>query len=37
MGKKLIDDKKGRNNNKQKKNFSKDNYKKNNFKKYKII
>ena len=35
MGKKLIDDKKGRNNNKQKKNFSKDNYKKNNFKKYK--
>ena len=33
MGKKLIDDKKGRNNNKQKKNFSKDNYKKNNFKK----
>ena len=35
MGKKLINDKKGRNNNKQKKNFSKDNYKKNNFKKYK--
>jgi len=33
MGKKLINDKKGRNNNKQKKNFSKDNYKKNNFKK----
>ena len=33
MGKKLINDKKGRN--KQKKNFSKDNYKKNNFKKYK--
>ena len=33
MGKKLINDKKGRNNNKQKKNFSKDKYKKNNFKK----
>ena len=33
MGKKLINDNKGRNNNKQKKNFSKDNYKKNNFKK----
>ena len=33
MGKKLINDKKGRNNNKQKKNFSKDIYKKNNFKK----
>ena len=33
MGKKLINDKKGRNNNKQKKNFSKDNYKKNNLKK----
>ena len=37
MGKKLIDDKKGRNNNKQKKNFSKDNYKKNNFKKDKKL
>ena len=33
MGKKLINDKKGRNNNNERKNFSKDNYKKNNVKK----